>query len=216
MHIDPQEHCRAHVVYRTGVADAGGVVVDQELLELFDLLVVKHDLRELTDPGVDAVHDLARLDSLVEKGPATLDTLKGVWVKFDVFAVSCDRYHVFDCEGVTGDDDGHARLLLPSGRNERFPEGSLPPTPQQPRPCGLAVRVRRLCAMSEEKQQWRGGRGRSSSLAFPTRYPGVATFNLLARAYRRRVVRGSNNVENGTLRRTRARFRTSLPGVEQN
>ena len=60
----------AHVLDRSTVADPRGVVVDQIALEVPHLVVVEHDLRELPDPGVDSVHDLARGQLLLEHAAA--------------------------------------------------------------------------------------------------------------------------------------------------
>ena len=119
--VDPQQHRGADVVLGAGVADPGGVVVDQVTLEIADLVVVENDLRELADPGVDAVHDLARRDPSVEKGPAADDPLAGIGVELDLFAVPRDRDHVLDREVLAGDSDGHERLLVPPGQAERRP-----------------------------------------------------------------------------------------------
>ena len=53
------------------------MVVDEEALELLHLVVVEHDLAELADAGVGAVHDLASLDLVLEHGAADLDALDG-------------------------------------------------------------------------------------------------------------------------------------------
>jgi len=78
-----------------------------------------------------------------------------------------------------------------------------PPTPRQPLSRKAPIRVRRLFAMSAEKKHSRGGRTRSRSVPFPTRFPEVATFNMVGPGRPADVKgSGSNNVENGTLRRT--------------
>ena len=47
------------------LADAGRVVVDQVALEVAHLIVVEHHLGELSDAGIDAVHDLVRREALL-------------------------------------------------------------------------------------------------------------------------------------------------------
>ena len=56
-----------------GVADPGGMVIDQVFLEVFDLFIVEHHFREFSDTGVDAIHDLMRGNLLLEHGTAGLD-----------------------------------------------------------------------------------------------------------------------------------------------
>jgi hypothetical protein len=77
------------------------MVVNQISLEVPNLFVRKHDLREFADAGVDPVHDLSSLEALIEKGSAAVYSLAGVGMEFDGFAVPCDRNDVFDCEVFT-------------------------------------------------------------------------------------------------------------------
>ena len=86
--VDPAGERGPDYLDRGGVADAGRVVVDQEALELADLLVVEHDLRELADPGVGAVHDLVGRELLLEHGPAGADPLERGGVELDGLVVT--------------------------------------------------------------------------------------------------------------------------------
>ena len=83
---------------------------DEEVI----LLVVEGHLGELADPGVDAVHDLAGLDSLLEKRTTGDDTRQRFGVELDFFAAARDGLDVFDGELRAGDGDGHLILLVPA------------------------------------------------------------------------------------------------------
>jgi hypothetical protein len=96
--IGPEHHRRADVIDGTGLADARGVVVNQVALEIADLLVREDNLRKLADAGVDPIHDLASLDSTVEKGTTTRYSVARVGMQIDVFAVPGDRNDIFNCE----------------------------------------------------------------------------------------------------------------------
>ena len=74
--VDAAGHRRPHDLDRRRLADAGGVVVDEGALEQTDLLVGEHDLGELADPGVGAVHDLVGGELFFEHGAAHADALQ--------------------------------------------------------------------------------------------------------------------------------------------
>ncbi len=119
MHVDTGQHRRPHVLDRRRVADPGGMVVDQVALELSDLLVAEHDFRELADPGVDAVHDLAGVDLLLEHAPTGADALDGGRGECHLLAAAGDADDILDREILAGDLEGHGELSgcwRPSGR----------------------------------------------------------------------------------------------------
>jgi hypothetical protein len=101
------------------VADAGGMVVDEVALELLDLLVVEDDLRELADPGVDAVHDLVGGDLLLEHPAALGDALDGVGRELHLLAVPRNVHHVFDGEILSLQGHRHGVVLPDGSRGER-------------------------------------------------------------------------------------------------
>jgi len=96
-----------------GLADAGGMVVDQVALEVADLVVVEDDLAELADAGVDAVHDLARLDLALDEGAAGLDALQGLGRQRNGLAVARDAGQVLDGQVAAVQHDRHGS---PSGK----------------------------------------------------------------------------------------------------
>ncbi len=102
-----RRHGGAHDLDRRGLADAGGVVVDEEALELLHLVVVEHDLAELADTGVGAVHDLARRDLLLDHRAADLDALEGRRVELHLLTLPGDEHELLDGERRAVQDDGH-------------------------------------------------------------------------------------------------------------
>jgi hypothetical protein len=110
-HVDAAGYRRAHDVARGGLADAGGVVVDQGALELRDLLVAEHDLGELADAGVGAVHDLVGRELLFEHPATAADALERNRVQRDRFAVASNGRKLLDGQRLPVKDDGHETLL---------------------------------------------------------------------------------------------------------
>ena len=96
VHVDPAGHGGADVLDGRRIADARRVVVDEVALELLDLLVVEHDFGELADAGVHAVHDLVRLDLLLQHRPASLDPLERVGVELDLLPRAGDAHQLLD------------------------------------------------------------------------------------------------------------------------
>ncbi len=92
-----------------GLADARRVVVDEVALELLDLLVGQHDLRELADPGVDAVHHLVGGDLLLEHRTAGGDPGERVRGELDRGAGAGDADESFEGQGRAVEDDGLRR-----------------------------------------------------------------------------------------------------------
>ena len=58
MHIDASGHGSTYIFLRGGIADTGGMIIDQIALELPDLLIRQHDFRKFADTRVHPVHDL--------------------------------------------------------------------------------------------------------------------------------------------------------------
>ena len=154
---------RAHDLDGRRLADAGRVVVDEVALELLHLLVVEHDLGELADAGVGAVHDLARLDLVLEHGAADPDALHGRRVEFDLLAVARDAHELLDRQGPAVQNDGHS---------VSFQNGSAPAEAGSARPPDASSLVGRTL-----------GRARGDARAAAT-CPGLRT--QLAGARRRR------------------------------
>ena len=73
MDVYAAEHGRPDLLLGHGIANPRGMVVDQILLEVLDLLIIEDDLGEFTDSRVDTVHDLTRLDLFFEHGAAFFD-----------------------------------------------------------------------------------------------------------------------------------------------
>ena len=121
--VDARRHGGAHDLDRRGLADAGGVVVDEEALELLHLVVVEHDLAELADAGVGAVHDLARRDLLLEHRAADLDALEGGRVELDLLALAGDAHELLDGERRAVQGDGHGCV---SSRGTQTPRAGGP------------------------------------------------------------------------------------------
>ena len=96
VHVDAPGHGGAHILDGRRVADPGGMVVDQVALELLHLLVVQHDFGKFADAGVDAVHDLVRLELFFQHGPAGLDPLERIGVQFHLFAMPGDAHQFFE------------------------------------------------------------------------------------------------------------------------
>jgi hypothetical protein len=119
VHVDARDHRRAHVLDRGRPPDPRGVVVDQVLLELLDLLVGEHHLGELADPGVDAVHDLVGGDLLLEHPAALGDALDGVGRELHLLAVPRNVHHVFDGEILSLQGHRHGVVLPDGSRGER-------------------------------------------------------------------------------------------------
>ncbi len=111
VHVDAPRHGGAHDLERRRLADAGGVVVDEKALELLDLLVVEHDLAELADARVGAVHALAGLDLVFDHGAARLDALERRRIEPDLLAVAGDADDLLDGERRAVQDDGHRDSL---------------------------------------------------------------------------------------------------------
>jgi hypothetical protein len=107
VHVDAAQHGGAHVLDRARLPDAGGVVVDEVALELLDLLVGQHQLGELADPRVRAVHDFARLELAVQHLAAGLDPLQCSRVEQDLLAVAGDPDDVLDLQVGSVDADWH-------------------------------------------------------------------------------------------------------------
>ncbi len=66
------------------------------LLEVLDLVVREHHLRELSDSGVHAVHDLVRVDLALEHRPAVADALLRLRRELDLFTTPSDCDDVLD------------------------------------------------------------------------------------------------------------------------
>ena len=96
VNVDARCHSSANVFYWSRITDTGSVVVDQVFLEFFDLIVVKDYFGEFSDAGVDTVHDLARLDRLVEHGAADLDPFQRVPVELDHYVEPGDPFEFLD------------------------------------------------------------------------------------------------------------------------
>jgi hypothetical protein len=114
-----------HMLDRRGLADTRGVVVDEVALELFDLLVGKHHLGELADPGVDPVHDLVGDDLLLEHRATSRDALARVGRKLDLVAVARNPHHVLDLQMLSVEPHRHGDVLpeaAATGRLLRRPE----------------------------------------------------------------------------------------------
>jgi hypothetical protein len=114
--IGPRGHGRQHDLDLEGLADAGGVVVDEVALEVLDLVVVQGHLGELTDAGVDPVHGLAGRNPLLDEAAALLDPGQGVCGQRDLLAVSGDGNHVVSGEILAGEGDGHGGTSCVSAR----------------------------------------------------------------------------------------------------
>ena len=136
------------------------MVVDEEALELLDLLVVEHDLGELADAGVGAVHDLARRDLVFEHRAADLDALEGGRVELDLLAVAGDAHELLDGQRPAVQDDRHGVSF-----SRGF--GDAPGGPRAARGAGdvLAVDTRRgpampgrLAGVPHYGRKWRGRR----------------------------------------------------------
>ena len=108
--VDPPDHGRPDVLDGSGLADAGGVVVDQVALELLDLLVGQHHLGELPDAGVDPIHDLVGRDLLVQHGPAGPDPVQRLRRQCHLLALAGDADDLIDSELGTTQDGSHANL----------------------------------------------------------------------------------------------------------
>jgi len=107
VHVDPADHGAAHVLKGRRIADTRRVIVDQVLLEFLGLIVVQDDLAQLSDAGVDPVHDLLRLDLPLQHGATDLDPLHGVGMQFHLFTVTGDLYDLVDCQSGAIEYDGH-------------------------------------------------------------------------------------------------------------
>jgi len=90
MDVDPSGHRRADIFDRRRVPDPRGMVVDQVALKQLDLLVVQHDLGELSDARVGPVHDLMRLELLFQHRPAYLNPLERRGREFYLLAEAGD------------------------------------------------------------------------------------------------------------------------------
>jgi len=116
MDADAAEHGRPDVLDGTRLADAGGVVVDEVPLEIPYLLIVQDDLRELADPGVRPVHDLARLDLAVEHCAAVPDPIERGRVERDRLPVAGDPDDVLDLQAGSIDANWHGTSPGPPPR----------------------------------------------------------------------------------------------------
>ena len=105
--VDPAGHGPADVLDGSGVADAGGVVVDEIALEILDLLVRQDDFGEFADAGVDAVHDLAGLDLVFDHRPALLDLIQGFGRDFDAVSAAGDADERIGRQRFSVKNDGH-------------------------------------------------------------------------------------------------------------
>ena len=99
--VDASGHRGAHMFDRGGIADAGGVVVDQIALELQHLLVGQDDFRKFADAGVGAVHDFARFEFVFQHGAADFDALQCLGREFHLLAVARDAHQFFEGEAGT-------------------------------------------------------------------------------------------------------------------
>ena len=111
--VDTPQHRPANPLLGNRFSDAGGMVVDQVLLELPGLVVVQPDAGQFTDAGVDAVHHLAAGDPALQEGAAGPDPVQGAGRQFHGFAASCDPQKFFDGETGTVQNDRHPTLLAP-------------------------------------------------------------------------------------------------------
>ena len=84
------------MIDRCRLTDSGGVIVDQVALELPDLVIIKHDLGKLANPGIDAIHNLASAETLFDEAPTTLDTGDRIWVERYLLAATCACLDVLD------------------------------------------------------------------------------------------------------------------------
>ena len=93
------------------------MVVDEVALESLDLVVAEHDLGELADAGVGAVHDLARRQLLLEHRPTALDPLQGHRGEFHVLAFAGNGHKRLYGERRTVQNDRHR---VPFSLHQRY------------------------------------------------------------------------------------------------
>jgi len=112
VNIDAAGHGSAHIFDGGGITDSCGMIVDQVLLELANLIVVQNDFGEFPDSGVHPVHDFSSLDLLFQKTAAMGDSLESGRVQFHLFAFTGNGHKLLDGEFSTVDFDGHERDSL--------------------------------------------------------------------------------------------------------
>ena len=75
-------------------------------LEFLDLVVVEGDFGELSDAGVDPIHDLPGRDLLFQHGAAPFDPFHRIGSEMHLLIVTGDLQDLLD--GQTGSRDGKA------------------------------------------------------------------------------------------------------------
>ena len=88
------KHCTAYNLLRCRITDTGGMVIYEVFLEVLDLVIIEHHLREFANTGVYTVHDFMSIDFLLEHGTAFEDPPACVRVKLHFLSVTCNIYNV--------------------------------------------------------------------------------------------------------------------------
>jgi hypothetical protein len=83
--VDPKQHGRPDMIDRARFPNAGGVVVYEVFLEIFDLLVGQNDFGKFSDAGVYTVHDFSGLDPFLDKPAASVYSFNRLRMEFHFF-----------------------------------------------------------------------------------------------------------------------------------